>query len=91
MLFRQRVKTVARIVELVNFVQNRIAMHGLSCSPESLKRKFRVGVAQQKRHLESPFGVLSASTASAGRVMEPLSSASDGIEVSCVENPLRTR
>jgi len=28
MLFRQEVKTVTHVVELLNFVQNRIGMHG---------------------------------------------------------------
>ena len=36
MLFRQRVKAVTHIVELLNFVQDRIAMHGVRGFPESL-------------------------------------------------------
>ena len=38
MLFRQRVKTVADAVELLNFVQNGIRMHGCGF-PENLKSK----------------------------------------------------
>ena len=30
MLFRQRVKTVTHVVELLNFVQDRIRMHGVT-------------------------------------------------------------
>ena len=32
MLIRQRVKTVTHVVELLNFVQNRIRMHGVQLS-----------------------------------------------------------
>jgi len=39
MLFRQRFKTVADTVELVNFVR----MHGVRGFPQSLKRKLKVG------------------------------------------------
>jgi hypothetical protein len=36
MLFRQRIKTVTHIVELPNFVQDRIRMHGVRGFPEGL-------------------------------------------------------
>jgi hypothetical protein len=36
MFFRQQVKTVTHVVELLNFVQDRIRMHGVSSFPESL-------------------------------------------------------
>ena len=36
MLFRQQVKTVTHVVELPNFVQDRIRMHGVRRFPESL-------------------------------------------------------
>jgi hypothetical protein len=39
MLPRQRVKTVTHVVELPNFVQDRIRMHGVHGFPESLRRK----------------------------------------------------
>jgi len=44
MLFRQRIKTVAHVVELLNFVQNRIRMHGVRGFPESLKGKLKGGL-----------------------------------------------
>ncbi len=37
MLFRQRVKTVTHVVELPNFVQDRIRMHGVHGFLESLR------------------------------------------------------
>ena len=43
MLFGQRFKTVAPTMELLNFVQNRIRMHGVRGFPESLKRKLKLG------------------------------------------------
>jgi hypothetical protein len=39
MLPRQRVKTVTHIVELLNFVQDRIRMHGVRGFLESLRRE----------------------------------------------------
>ena len=36
MLLRQQVKTVTHVVELPNFVQDRIRMHGVRGFPESL-------------------------------------------------------
>jgi hypothetical protein len=39
MLFRQRVKTVTHVVELLNFVQDCTRMHGVRCFPESLRRE----------------------------------------------------
>jgi hypothetical protein len=36
MLFRQQVKTVTHVVELPNFVQDRIRMHVVRCFPGSL-------------------------------------------------------
>jgi len=36
MLFRQRVKTVTHVVELLNFVQDRIRMHGMHGFLDSL-------------------------------------------------------
>ena len=41
MLFRQRVKTVTHIVELLNFVQDRIRMHGVHDFLESLNSPWR--------------------------------------------------
>ena len=38
MLFRQRVKTVTHVVELLNFVQDRIRMHGVHDFLESLNQ-----------------------------------------------------
>jgi hypothetical protein len=43
MLGRQRFKTVAHKVELLNFVQKHIRMHGVRGFPESLKRKLKLG------------------------------------------------
>ena len=37
MLFRQRVKTVTHVVELLNFVQDRTRMHGVRRFPENLR------------------------------------------------------
>ena len=37
-MFRQRVKTVTHVIELLNFVQDRARMHGVRCFPESLRR-----------------------------------------------------
>jgi hypothetical protein len=39
MLFRQRVKTVTHLVELLNFVQDRIRMHGVRGFLENLRRE----------------------------------------------------
>jgi len=36
---RQRVKTVTHVVELPNFVQDRIRMHGVHGFPENLRRE----------------------------------------------------
>jgi hypothetical protein len=41
MLFRQRVKTVAHVVELPNFVQNCSSRHCVPRFPESLRPKAR--------------------------------------------------
>src|ERR1035437_1783391 len=41
MLFRQRVKTVTHVVELLNFVQDRIRIHGVHGFPESLNSPWR--------------------------------------------------
>jgi hypothetical protein len=41
MLFRQRVKTVTHVVELLNFVQDRIRMHGVHGFLESLNSPWR--------------------------------------------------
>ena len=39
MLLCQRVKTVAHVVKLLNFVQDRIQMHGVRGFLESLRRE----------------------------------------------------
>jgi len=41
MLFRQRVKTVTHVVELLNFVQDRIRMHGVHGFLERLNSPWR--------------------------------------------------
>jgi hypothetical protein len=39
MLFRQRVKTVTHVAELLSFVQNRIRMHGYTAFLRTLKKR----------------------------------------------------
>jgi hypothetical protein len=39
MLLRQRVRTVTHVVELLNFVQDRIRIHGSRSFPQNLRRE----------------------------------------------------
>jgi hypothetical protein len=39
MLLRQRVKTITHVVELLNFVQNRIRVHEICDFPETLREE----------------------------------------------------
>ena len=39
MLFRQRIKTVTHVIELLDFMQDRSRLHGVHSFPESLRRE----------------------------------------------------
>jgi hypothetical protein len=45
MLFRQRIKTVAHVVELLNFLLNRVRMHGVRFPESRVRRFWLFGVA----------------------------------------------